>query len=148
MNAREEADSSGPVVVMGGTASERSSGHCARLWTSVGHWRDGKNLERHTSDVGAHMAPLGVETAGRACYSINNTTFAMYSERDSLRRPWAHVGRSARSARIGSVVMGGVCATGGTSVVEEGLTPFPSRGSWVRAWSSRPSPVRACRVFW
>ena len=28
------------------------------------------------------------------------------------------------------------------------LTPFPSRGSWVRAWSSRPSPVRACRVFW
>ena len=102
MNAREEADSSGPVVVMGGTASERSSGHCARLWTSVGHWRDGKNLERHASDVGAHMAPLGVETAGRACYSINNTTFAMYSERDSLRRPWAHVGRSAQSARIAS----------------------------------------------
>ena len=87
MNAREEADSSGPVVVMGRTASERSSGHCARLWTSVGHWRDGKNLERHTSDVGAHMAPLGVETAGRACYSINNTTFAMYSERDSLQSP-------------------------------------------------------------
>ena len=77
MNAHEEADSSGPIVVMGVTASERSSGHCARLWTSVGHWRDGKNLERHTSDVGAHMAPLGVETAGRACYSIN-TTFAMY----------------------------------------------------------------------
>ena len=98
---------------MGGTASERSSGHCARLWTSVGHWRDGKNLERHTSDVGAHMAPLGVETAGRACYSINNTTFAMYSERDSLRRPWAHVGRSARSARIGSVVMGGATTMGG-----------------------------------
>ena len=64
---------------MGGTASERSYGHCARLWTSVGHWRDGKNLERHTSDVGAHMAPLGVETAGRACYSINNTTFAMHA---------------------------------------------------------------------
>ena len=102
--------------MMGGTASERSSGHCARLWTSVGHWRDGKNLERHTSDVGAHMAPLGVETAGRACYSINNTTFAMYSERDSLRRPWAHVGRSARSARIGSVAMGGVCLTGETRV--------------------------------
>ena len=97
---------------MGGTASERSSGHCARLWTSVGHWRDGKNLERHTSDVGAHMAPLGVETAGRACYSINNTTFAMYSERDSLRRPWAHVGRSARSARIESVAMGGAIHTG------------------------------------
>ena len=112
MNAREEADSSEPVVVMGGTASERSSGHCARLWTSVGHWRDGKNLERHTSDVGAHMAPLGVETAGRACYSINNTTFAMYSERDSLRRPWAHVGRSARSARIGSVVMGAAVLIG------------------------------------
>ena len=118
---------------MGGTASERSSGHCARLWTSVGHWRDGKNLERHTSDVGAHMAPLGVETAGRACYSINNTTFAMYSERDSLRRPWAHVGRSARSAThgIGSVVMGGVCDTGVTRV-GKGLTPFlsysPRRG--------------------
>ena len=87
VNAREEADSSEPVVVMGGTASERSSGHCARLWTSVGHWRDGKNLEGHTSDLGAHMAPLGVETAGRACYSINNTTFAMYSERDSLQSP-------------------------------------------------------------
>ena len=126
MNAREEADSSEPVVVMGGTASacasERSSGHCARLWTSVGHWRDGKNLERHTSDVGAHMAPLGVETAGRACYSINNTTFAMYSERDSLRRPWAHVGRSARSARIGSVVMGGATAMGGIRV-GKGLKP-------------------------
>ena len=109
--------------MMGGTASERSSGHCARLWTSVGHWRDGKNLERHTSDVGAHMAPLGVETAGRACYSINNTTFAMYSERDSLRRPWAHVGRSARSARIGSVVMGGAVHTR-VNREGKGLTPF------------------------
>ena len=59
--------------MMGRTASERSSGHCARLWTSVGHWRDGKNLERHTSDVGAHMAPLGVETAGRA-FVIASTT--------------------------------------------------------------------------
>ena len=88
---------------MGGTASERSSGHCARLWTSVGHWRDGKNLERHTSDVGAHMAPLGVETAGRAFYTIKYTTRAMYSERDSPRSPWKHVGRSARSARHGEV---------------------------------------------
>ena len=134
MNAREEADSSGPVVVMGGTASERSSGHCARLWTSVGHWRDGKNLERHTSDVGAHMAPLGVETAGRACYSINNTTFAMYSERDSLRRPWAHVGRSARSAPHRSVVnvMGGVCVTDDTRVGK-----VLKRWGFDKAWARR-----------
>ena len=84
---------------MGGTASERSSGHCARLWTSVGHWRDGKNLEGHTSDVGAHMAPLGVETAGRACYSINNTTFAMYSERDSLQSPHENTSDGSREVR-------------------------------------------------
>ena len=31
------------------------------------------------------MAPLGVETAGRAFYTINYATFAMYSERDSLQ---------------------------------------------------------------
>ena len=104
-----EADSSAvPVIVMGGTASERSSGHCARLWTSVGHWCDGENLEGHTSDVGAHMAPLGVETAGRACYSINNTTFAMYSERDSLL--YGDHGLTSDGARevrrIGSVVIG------------------------------------------
>ena len=131
---------------MGGTASERSSGHCARLWTSVGHWRDGKNLERHTSDVGAHMAPLGVETAGRACYSINNTTFAMYSERDSLRRPWAHVGRSARSARIGSVVMGGVCVTGDTRG-GKGLRLNPFRTTFFfwrhrgRGWRFHPAEL-------
>ena len=29
----------------------------------------------------------GDKTAGRACYSINTTTFAMYSERDSLQSP-------------------------------------------------------------
>ena len=67
--------------------------------------------------VRPRRAPSGL------CYSINQQhTFAMYSERDSLRRPWAHVGRSARSARIGSVAMGGAIITGDNRGSREG--PF------------------------
>ena len=96
MSARDESDSSVSVVVMGPTVSERSSGPRARLWTTIGHWRDGKKQRFPLSDVGAHMARLGVETTGRAFSSIKNTMFAKYSERYSLRRPWEHVGPSAR----------------------------------------------------
>ena len=42
------------------------------------------------------MARLGVETARWAFYTINKATFAKYSERDSPRIPWVHVGRSSR----------------------------------------------------
>ena len=96
MSARDESDSSVSVVVMGPTVSERSSGHRARLWTLVGHCVSGLSARFSSSDVGAHMARLGVETTGRAFSSIKNTMFAKYSERYSLRRPWEHVGPSAR----------------------------------------------------
>ena len=65
----------------------------------------------------------------------------MYSERDSLRRPWAHVGRSARSARIGSVVMGGAVDTG-VNRVGKGLTPLHTPGTWVMAGAARPRSPR------
>ena len=41
-----------------------------------------------SSDAGAHMARLGVETAGRAFSSINTTMVAIYCERYSLQSPW------------------------------------------------------------
>ena len=110
---------------MGGTASERSSGHCARLWTSVGHWRDGKNLERHTSDVGAHMRHGSSGSRDRRSavglvIASTTPTFAMHSERDSLRRPCSMGSRRTERAKCAaseaSSWMGGATTMGGIRV--------------------------------
>ena len=82
--------------MIGPVAPERSSDRRARLWTRVGPGVTGLVASFQTLDDQAQPVRLGVETVGRAVYSIKDTIFAKYSERYSLRRPSELVGRCAR----------------------------------------------------
>ena len=96
MKTPDEADSTEPVLVISLTASERSTDARACPWTRVEPCVTGLVASFQTLDDQAQPLRLGVETVGRAFYSIEDTIFAKYSERYSLRRPSELVGRCAR----------------------------------------------------
>ena len=96
MKTPDEADSTEPVLVISLAASERLTDAHACPWTRVEPCVTGLVASFQTLDEQAQPVRLGVETVGRAFYSIEDTIFAKYSERYSLRRPWEHVGPSAR----------------------------------------------------
>ena len=83
--------------MIGPVASERSSDRRACLWTRVGPGVTGLFIVS-TRLVDQHeMGRKGFETIGWALSSIEYYVFGKYYERDSLRRPWEHVGQSARA---------------------------------------------------
>ena len=96
MKTPDEADSTEPVLVISLTASERSTDARACPWTRVEPCVTGLVASFQTLDEQAQPVRLGVETVGRAFYSIKDTIFAKYSERYSLRRPSELVGLCAR----------------------------------------------------
>ena len=96
MKTPDEADSTEPVLVISLTASERSTDARACPWTRVEPCVTGLVASFQTLDDQAQPVRLGVETVGRAFYSIEDTIFAKYSERYSLRRPSELVGLCAR----------------------------------------------------
>ena len=101
MKTPDEADSTEPVLVISLTASERSTDARACPWTRVEPCVTGLVASFQTLDDQAQPVRLGVETVGRAFYSIKDTIFAKYSERYSLRRPSELVGRCARRPAFG-----------------------------------------------
>ena len=96
MKTPDEADSTEPVLVISLAASERLTDAHACPWTRVEPCVTGLVASFQTLDDQAQPVRLGVETVGRAFYSIEDTIFAKYSERYSLRRPSELVGRCAR----------------------------------------------------
>ena len=102
MKTPDEADSTEPVLVISLTASERSTDARACPWTRVEPCVTGLVASFQTLDEQAQPVRLGVETVGRAFYSIEDTIFAKYSERYSLRRPselfrWSDGARNSNS---------------------------------------------------
>ena len=127
MKTLDESDSTEPVLVISLAASERLTDAHACPWTRVEPCVTGLVASFQTLDDQAQPVRLGVETVGRAFYSIKDTIFAKYSERYSLRRPSELVGLCARRRASATLRKDAPGITGDTGVVK-GLThDFSSR---------------------
>ena len=105
MKTPDEADSTEPVLVISLAASERLTDAHACPWTRVEPCVTGLVASFQTLDEQAQPVRLGVETVGRAFYSIKDTIFAKYSERYSVQpTETMGTGRTVRvKASVGDV---------------------------------------------